>query len=479
MTKRALHCLVGLICLGPLASARPAEEPLPIELPDAIQRALERNPALAAVARQADASGFSIRAEEAGFRTQLRPAGGASVRDGATSVDGGLEARRKLSWGTEVLAGAGFVSTATPAAETDRLHRGRVWVGLEQPLFRNFGTLPAREALTQAESRATAARRRLYLAQSDLVVEVARAYLDLLRGAGEIALAEESAARMDKLLRLTQALERQGRTTRVDTLRVDAQRGAALLEVEEARSRYRAIMRELAELMGDAPSRVYAPAPVPAIEQPEFKPEAALRVAFAHRLDLAQIQQDLDDSLRGAALAQRSLLPDLRLSLQYERAGEDSRAPGASDLDEGTWFVGLTSGSDLLASRERAEAGRAAVAAEVAAHNVEVLARGITRQVLEQLDEQRRTASQLVIARRNQSIAQSRKDLAGRLFAVGRSDNLSVTDAERAYLEAERSRLLAETAAALTLYRLRRVLGTLMESPPELRPFRPGEFTLQ
>jgi outer membrane protein TolC len=52
---------------------------------------------------------------------------------------------------------------------------------------------------------------------------------------------------------------------------------------------------------------------------------------------------------------------------------------------------------------------------------------------------------------------------------LGRGENFPVTDAEEAYLQAEKQWLSAQTESAIFKYRLFHVLGTLIEAPKELK----------
>ena len=55
---------------------------------------------------------------------------------------------------------------------------------------------------------------------------------------------------------------------------------------------------------------------------------------------------------------------------------------------------------------------------------------------------------------------------------MGRADNFTVADAENGLLGAENDLLTARAALSVSTYRLLRTLGTLIESPEDLKPGR-------
>jgi len=56
------------------------------------------------------------------------------------------------------------------------------------------------------------------------------------------------------------------------------------------------------------------------------------------------------------------------------------------------------------------------------------------------------------------------------MFEIGRGDNFSVTDAEDAFVLAERQFLLARANASIVAYAFLDTLGTLIAASPELKP---------
>ena len=71
-------------------------------------------------------------------------------------------------------------------------------------------------------------------------------------------------------------------------------------------------------------------------------------------------------------------------------------------------------------------------------------------------------------------LAGDRARLARRLFELGRGDNFTATDAEAELLRAQSRQLENESEVTVAAFRLKRVTGTLVESPDALKPRPPG-----
>ena len=275
---------------------------------------------------------------------------------------------------------------------------------------------------------------------------------------------------MDQLHRVTKAHELLGKTTRVDTLRVALLRGEAASRLAFAKERLSSTRNDFVELLGVPRDAEFQLAPVPALdfEIPEI--DDAVKIALENRVDYAQVIQDREDSLRNVQIARRSLLPDVRLTVGHEWRGDGVGSSGVFDLNENIWFFRVSVGTDLNPAIERANLGSAAYRNQSATKLIEIIELSIARLVQQHLLAHRRARQELNIATRNFGLAESRAKLTRRLFTLGREDNFSVTDAETAFVRSENRLFLAQSESVNSGYRLMRALGTLVESPPNLKP---------
>lgn len=458
----------GLVALVLLLGTNQSFAQARLDLPGAINYALSQNRQLVRSALSIDSSGLRGADARTEFQPSIRPDLTARVSGGQRSFGYGLRASKKLISGTELSASSRLLSN--PDAPGGVLHEGSIRLEIQQPLFRNFGSLIHGEALVQASNALKSAQRRFLLQKADLVVEVVQTYEKILRLKQQVRSDQQSFKRMDALYRVTKEKELLGRTTRIDTLRVGLLRGQALARLEANQERIAATERDFAELLGFSPDTVFELQPTLLLEFELPQPEEAVRIALENRLDYAEVLQDHGDALRGVRIARRRLLPDVKVSAGHEWLGAGPATLDAIRLDENVWFIRITLETDLNLARERIALGQAKITQTSALQTIELVELSIARQVQQHLLAYRRAQAELKIADRNLDLAARRAKLARRLFALGRADNFSVTDAEVAYLQADNRLLSTRTEASISGYRLSRVLGTLVETPEPLRP---------
>lgn len=437
-----------------------------LSLEEAINTALSGNRTLAAL--ELDVNGRVLAAEQARyqFAFNLRPIAAATARDDADTLAYGLAASRQLPVGTEVEAGVRMDETDADLGGRER--SGAVFVEVSQPLFRDWGTLVNRENIVQADNRITAAQRSLELRKSDVVVEVVAASQELLRLQRLIDFETRSIERFDKLVRLTRAREKQGRATQVDRLRVEFLRGQAESRRAGAREQLRSRQADFADLLGLDPATPVAPADEADLRLAIPERGEAVATALARRLDVAQARQDIEDARRGIAIARKQLAPDISLVGRYERFGNDRSWSEAWSLEEEGWVVGLGTDSDLLLREERLGVRQAALDEESARLRLDEVDALVRRQVEQALSACRRAEEERGIAEANLALAEQRAALSQRLYEKGRIDNNAATDAENELLEARTRLLDARAEAVVAGYRLLRMMGMLLEVPPEL-----------
>ena len=438
--------------------------PTSLSLEQAIAQALRDNRELASQEIALQNTYLSLESARNEFRITLTPDGSVSRTDDGEDARAGLTAAQKLPWGTELSAGATYNEDRLEGREAQRYAVYRVQ--LEQPLFRRAGRLVNEEPVVQAQSDVRSALRRLELYKADLAIRVARTHQDLARLQSQVRYDEQALRRYDQLQRLTRVREAQGRATRIDSLRVDFDRGRSELNIATTREQLQSLRKDLAELLGLPPDADIQAEPSPLIDIPLTNTVEAEAVALSNRLDFADSMQALADADRGVRIARVNLYPDLSVVARYEELEELS---GGDVVDDDTWYLALSGGTDLLRRNERLQLGRANLGVSSAKSQVEILENTIRRQVQQGILAYQRSLDQLQMAERNHGFARDRAHLARRMFEIGRGDNFAVTDAETALLEAESSMLQTRVESVITAFQLLRTLGTLLEAPPELR----------
>jgi len=443
------------------AGAAPAQERL--DLDGAINHALQRNRSLIASGLDRDAAAVGIAAAEARFQLSVRPVVELSTSgdDGEAAV-AGVDVSKLLRTGAEV--STRLISEDPPVGE----RRERAVLELRQPLFRFAGRLVNEEPVIQATNALKSSRRRVQQQQIDLIVEVVRSYEDILRLERQTLADEKALERADRLYRSTKAREALGRASRIDTLRVELQRGRALSRLEGDREALASARRAFAELLGFQPGTDFTLQPTRLLEVDFGSLDDAARSAYENRLDYAEAIQNLYDASRAARIARRQLLPDVSVVARYEYRNET--LVGGADQDDNVWFLGIRSDTDFNMAAERAAVQQARIGRESADQLISILELRIARELQQRVLAYRRAHAEVKILERNLKHARSRLLLAQRLFEIGRGDNFSVTDAEEAFLRAESDYLTGRANASISGYELLRTMGTLTEVPEDLKP---------
>ena len=461
---RRVFSMVWAAWLG-VASAAVAQAPTPLDLEQAMDLALAHNRELARSALNLRSTAYGIESAQSAFRLRLQPNGRATTDQEGSTWQAGLNASRAFLPGTTLSVGGDQLERESDAGSTSR--RSTLQVSLEQPLFRDFGARVNHEPITRAEQQLLNARRDWETQRSELVVDVVRGFESLIQLRQQLESDEASFRRMDKLYRLTVARERQGRASRVDTLRVELQRGQSQSRWDSTRDRLGVAERDFAELLGAPSDTRYELTAPPLLDLELPAPALAIATALSNRLDYAQTLQDYQDAVRGVKLAEKALQPALSVVTRYERINDDNAGPG---FDEDQWSVGLAGDTELTRSAERARFAQSALSREAAAETIRIRELAIAREVQQRLSALQLARSERIIAERNFKLASDRARLARRLFERGRGDNFSVTDAEEALQDAENKRLGARAEASISGYELLHGLGMLVEVPSDLKP---------
>lgn len=456
---------MALLAVAPLVASN--DLPASLSLDAAINLAVAHNLELARAGLGVERQRLAVEAAHAPFAVDVEPSGSFTTTDGETEWSYAMRVEKRLLTGLE-LGIEGEV--AEYSSLVDEPWRSAARVELSQPLFRQAGALVQREPITQAEEGLKAEERAWERQKAGMIVSVVRSFESWVRLDRQL---DGDAAVVDRLQRLhdlTEVRERQGRATRIDTLRAGLELGQARARMESHRESQFATWQQLAELLGipDEPAMTLVPPLLPDIDLPEMK--KAVTLALSNRLDLAQAIQDYRTAERQVGLRRRDLLPDLDLVASDEQSGAGSDFGESSDLDENTWSLGLRGGLNLINREGRTAVRGAQLDAEAARHTIRITARRIASEVQQAVSAYRQARTDFELAGRNYEVARARTELARTLFEMGRADSFSAAEAEIAYVDAEGTWLSARASASVAGYELLNAMGALTEVADGLKP---------
>lgn len=475
-TLRSTSLVAVLLMMLPCTVSGKAKETLTLD--EAINTALTNNPTLKQFQLTSQSTHLGISSAETAFELSAQPLGGVTVDDGGESSGFyGLRLAKRTGLGGEVVVSGVDDSLIEDNGST------RYTVSFSQALFRNAGALINQEIIVRAKQSHLNAQRAVEMRKAATVVAVVDAFEQVIRLEQQRKADEQALQRAESLLKLTRAKERLGRTTRIDTLRVQLQQGETVSRANNTREQLNVAKRALAEVMGWNSAILPALEPAPLFTVDYESLDEATATAFANRLDLAQTLQAHDDALRASRIAKRGLQPNLRLVAQYDHndtgnagfrnafdSGLDQNIDQSFNSNRNTWTVSLVSDTDLNRNREKLEYKQALLQQGRTVEDIRALHLSIGRSVEQALLAYERSHQELSVLKGNLQHAQSRLTLARKLFRVGRTDGFSVTDAEQAYFSAQSRWLSGRSEASVNGYRLLEATGTLVESPAHLKP---------
>lgn len=157
--------------------------------------------------------------------------------------------RARSGWGPRINGSASIGSQFTAGSgigrETDRT--GDIGVDLTQPLFTGFRTY---NAVNEAEATVRAGRAQLRDIEGRVLVDVAQAYLDVIRDRELVALAEAIVRVYANVLSGSQRRLGVGEVTRTDVAQAESRRADGLALLEEAKGELRRSEARYNEVVG-------------------------------------------------------------------------------------------------------------------------------------------------------------------------------------------------------------------------------------
>ncbi|MCP3176136.1 efflux RND transporter permease subunit [Desulfuromonas sp. KJ2020] len=323
--RAARKAVTSLLLLGVLLSpqvdpASAAELPSPLSLTEAVAYGLEHSPALAQAAAEVERGQGLVRSAEAPRGVQLRLEGSAAWSQERHNMAPGLAPQNQ-----------GFAHRVYQATASADL------------LLADFGATRAR--LKAARAAQEGVRHQAARARDEVAFQISQQFLQVL-SLGDIRRA--TFASLDSLSALDRAAEqlwRQGRTARVDKLKVEvrlAEVESQLAEVEAALVEAEYALLALLGCEGELP-------PLTEVDPGAVtQTSAENRDGVSPRDDLAARQAEVESARRQLAGAKRAYLPELRLFASAGYYGADdpqsmaAGIPGDDSQTDATVGVKLT-----------------------------------------------------------------------------------------------------------------------------------------
>jgi outer membrane protein TolC len=451
---------------APVDSGASAETPIgpgpdarPVTLAQAVALALEANFDLLVAADDVRSAQLRYSTEVASFFPKVTP----KFSRFGDAMQWGMEIGQRLPWTGGSLTGSAAWQTQ-PEIVGPFARSSDLALELRQPLLRGVGPNATYYDLRNQRRSREGRERAFELSRQRVAVEVTRAFYQVIEQRALLAVARQSLRRSESLQKASEARLAVGLVSKLDVFRAQLQAA----QVQDSMVRAEGTLADAVErfrfLLGRSAAEPLEPA---AVSLPEELPdpleplEVLVPRALAHRLDLHESRDEVEDARRSFSLARQNLLPQLDLRVGVAGRGLGSTWAGAWNAADRRFTVGIETSLPLERSADRADRELAEIGVATRARNLrqrEIEIEAEVRQAVRDLEQIRKSVR---LQRTAVEVAEQQHRLATLRYQRGLASNFDVVEAEESLLLARSTLVSLLSRDQVERIALLRVLGTL------------------
>jgi len=425
-----------------------------ITLKQAIELALQNNRSLKQSELNVASSELSVKSTEYEFDIKVRPATVINFSSEDQSWVGGLEVAKKNQ--------LGITASLTPKIERiGDEYNSSVEVSLSVPLLNGFGTDYNLDPLYSSIYHLENTQRAHYQQQVNIVLDTISTVYEIIKNQQQADLLITQMNALEKHISLTKIKEKTGLATAMDLYRAEIR----LKEVQNELTPVYEQLENNADRLTDLLARpIYGNMTVTA--PVEYKPvaahfqeEEAVTIALVNRIEIEQSERRAEELRRKMILAKHNILPQIDLGMGYGRFGDNRHF----DLEEDNWIVSLHGPTDLFRSEEKAAYGQARISLSQSEIDLESQKQGIVREVRAQINQMKKKKKLIGDRLEQARQAQGKLELALSKFNHGMADNFDLIESQTQSQQVQSNLLFDKISYIVDTYRLRKVLGTLID----------------
>lgn len=439
-----------------------------LNLEEIINLTLQRNRSLLNAVDTVTISHYSLISAESDYELKITPAGSVSVYGGSEEDNSDLEIvalgfSQKFIIGTRVE----IVPSVNRDYAGEENYETGIGAYLTQPLLRGLSVEYNLSEIKSAEFRERSSWRSLYLSQVNTMIRAIQNVYDIIRFREILRLNDQSSQRLQGYAEAARIKEKIGLASPIDVYRAELSLNQAIERLNINRESYRDALDNLKLLMAvPMQSKLEVTADL------EYKlisvePEKAIEIAFNNRLEIEQAKDNVSEAKRLSRVAKHNILPEFNLELNYQRYGEDDDFNKSMSFDDERWKIGFAASGDIYRTSEKAQYQQSLLSVSEEQRNFAETLDKIQREVQIELRNLQKNAKSIEIQKKQIHDAEGKLKLSKIKFAHGLADNFDLIESENELLEAQSQLLGAVTNYIIGTYRLKAVLGTLLEKPPE------------
>lgn len=468
MEKRKIHCcdvllkqcIVVFFCLFLIPGTGFCEQESPpastasiLTLNQAVEIALKNNRSLQRSRLSLASSTLNVQMQNERFDIKIIPASSVNYN---SSDDQYWSAGVTFFKKTKV----GISGSITPQIEeNDGIQRSSVSLMLNVPLLRGLGTDYNLDGLYGSLYALETARRAHYKQQDSLVINTISTVYGIINFQKQIDLLLTQIEGLKRHISLTEIKEKTGLASTMDMYRAELRHKEVQNQLTIIEKQFETYVDRLKDLLGSSMQSDLA-----VTASIDYQPvivllDEAVAIALENRIEIEQALRKSEESKRKVAVARHEILPIIDMRLGYKRYDETE----SSFLDEEDWIVSLNGSSELFRSAARTAFEQANISFQQSKIDIESSREDIIREVRAQINQMKK--KEQLIADRGEQLrqAQGKLELALSKFNHQLADNFDLLEAQTQRQQVETDLLFDRIGYIIDTYRLRSVLGTLIE----------------
>ncbi len=205
-----------------------------------------------------------------------------------------------------------------------------------QPLFTGFETLSTYQL---ADMGLDVAKIQLQRTRLDLILRVKEAYLEIVRADKIREVAEQSVKQLQEGVRVAENFVKVGLSPKIDLLDAETRLGQAELQLIRAVNDLRVARARLNTILREPIDSSFAVEDILSTQSYKRSYESSQEIAMEHRPELLEAKKNVAIAEKEITLVKSDYYPDITLSANYYRRGDDPTVDGGDYTDREDWDV--------------------------------------------------------------------------------------------------------------------------------------------
>ena len=334
---------------------------------------------------------------------------------------------------------------------------------MEIPLLRGFGRDINLDSIRSSQFSLRTSERSFYLTQVNIVLDTVAAVYNIIKQENLLQLYQFQAERFKAHADSARVKRGVGLASPMDIYRAEiklkgSEEGVvrACEALQDAKDRLKLIL----SFPMDTRINVSAPLDYQPVRMDRRK---AVNVALDKRVELEQAEDDIEEAKRRSGVAKNNVLPELNLAMDYKKSNFFDPLSRTAYDNQDRWSIRLVSRTDWARTSEKVAFQQSLINVRTTNLQLEEKRDEIARQVRRQLEALKKDEKGIRIREGQIDQAKGQLALAQIKFDHQMANNFDIIEAETELQNSKANLLSSETDYILGTYRMRAILGTLIE----------------